>query len=469
MSHKMYLCFLWLASVTRDPARAATNQDPLQVLTMPNRQPHPQMAVRRRRALVATMALGVGAVLAAEAAAHDFWIIPSAFQIPEGGTLEALGQTSTRFPSSVSAVAVARVADARLIGASGSTRITNLGQREKSLVLRQRPSAPGQYLVAVALVPSPVRSTAADFQRWLDLEGAPGEAARLERLGAFQGTDSVTRRTLKVAKTIAQVGAGGPRMFSRAAGQPLEFILGADPVSLRVGDTLSVQMLFNGRPVANGEAHAGAADWPMTEGVEVPEPQDVHLRANELGLLRLPVTRGGVWNVRGIHVAPGATGVSREWDVHWATLVFQVGDSRMTPGGSPAGGSRAAAKDSTEVVRTIRRLDELLASGDSLGVMALLTDDAIVLESGGIESRTEYRSHHLKSDTEFARAIRSERTIRGVTIRGDVAWVSSTSKSEGSFRGRPVNSAGAELAVLVRTPAGWRISAVHWSSRARRA
>jgi hypothetical protein len=28
-----------------------------------------------------------------------------------------------------------------------------------------------------------------------------------------------------------------------------------------------------------------------------------------------------------------------------------------------------------------------------------------------------------------------------------------------------VNSAGAELMVLTRMPDGWRISAVHWSSR----
>lgn len=422
-----------------------------------------------RGALVATTVFVIGGALAADAAAHDFWIIPSAFEVPPGGTLEALGQTSTRFPSSVSAVATARVADARLVGPTGSTRITDLGQRDKSLVLRQRPSAPAQYLIAVALVPSPVRSPAAAFQHWLGLEGAPGEAARLEALGAFRGADSVTRRTLKYAKTIAQVGSGGPRMFAQAAGQPLEFILGSDPASLRVGDTVPVRMVFNGRPVAAGEAHAGAADWPIAPGAEVPEPQDVHLRADQQGVLRLTVTRGGVWNVRGIHVAPGASGASREWDVHWATLVFQIGDGRSAPGGTSSGAtSSPAGNDSAEVVRAVRHLDELLAKGDTTGVMTLLMDDAVILESGGMESRAEYQAHHLKSDAEFARAVKSERTIRSVTVRGDAAWVSSTSTTEGTFRGRAVNSMGAELVALVRTAAGWRISAIHWSSRARR-
>ena len=434
---------------------------------MPNSSPRVTRG-RGRRRFVAFVTLVGGGLLAAEASAHDFWIIPSGFQIGQGETLEVLGQTSTRFPSSLSAVATPRVADARIVGAAGSTRITELSHRGTSLVLRGRPTAPGQYLVAVSLTPAPARSHAAVFRRWLELEGAPGEAARLEREGAFQGSDSVTRRTLKTAKTIAQVGSGGPRMFGQPAGQPLEFILDADPASLRVGDTLAVRMVYNGRPVARGEAHAGGADWPIAEGAQVPEPQDVHLTATEQGVLRLPITRGGVWNVRGIHVTPGASGTPREWDVHWATLVFQVGGASAATGGAAAPASRAATTDSADVVQTVRRLDQLLESGDSLGVLALLTDDAIVLESGSIESRAEYRSHHLASDIEFARAVKGTDTIRSVTVRGDAAWVASTSVTQGTFRGRAVNTAGAELVTLVRTAAGWRISAIHWSSRARR-
>jgi ketosteroid isomerase-like protein len=53
-------------------------------------------------------------------------------------------------------------------------------------------------------------------------------------------------------------------------------------------------------------------------------------------------------------------------------------------------------------------------------------------------------------------------------VRGDAAWVSSTSTTTGEYRGRQVNSSGAELMVLARTPQGWRIAAIHWSSRTRR-
>jgi ketosteroid isomerase-like protein len=149
-------------------------------------------------------------------------------------------------------------------------------------------------------------------------------------------------------------------------------------------------------------------------------------------------------------------------EAHGVWLVsdaFQVAEATTGPG---------QASDSAAAVAVTRRYSELLAAGDSLGALALLTEDAIVLESGGVETRAEYRSHHLPADMEYARAVRSQRTLRRATVRGDVAWVSSTSTTQGEFRGRPVNSTGAELMVLVRTPAGWKISAIHWSSRTRR-
>jgi ketosteroid isomerase-like protein len=92
----------------------------------------------------------------------------------------------------------------------------------------------------------------------------------------------------------------------------------------------------------------------------------------------------------------------------------------------------------------------------------------IVLESGGFETRDEFRRHHLAADIRFARSAKVERQVRSVSRRGDVAWVAATSTSTRTVDGREARYSGAELMVLVLTPSGWRISAIHWSSRARR-
>ena len=135
--------------------------------------------------------------------------------------------------------------------------------------------------------------------------------------------------------------------------------------------------------------------------------------------------------------------------------------------GSPV--PAAAAADSADVAATVERFHRALADGDSAAALRLLADDAVVLESGEVETRDQYRSHHLPADIAFARAVKSERGAVRVTVRGDVAWATSASSTKGEYRGRAIDSAGAELMVLVRgADGGWRIAAIHWSSHARR-
>lgn len=107
---------------------------------------------------------------------------------------------------------------------------------------------------------------------------------------------------------------------------------------------------------------------------------------------------------------------------------------------------------------------------DSLAAMALLAPDVEVLESGGLEDRAEFRADHLAADIEFAQAVKQVRGAIRVKVSGDAAWTSATSTSTGTFRGREINSSGAESIVLTRSADGrWLIRGIHWSSRTRRA
>ena len=116
----------------------------------------------------------------------------------------------------------------------------------------------------------------------------------------------------------------------------------------------------------------------------------------------------------------------------------------------------------------VERFDSLLVAGDSIAALALLAPNAVVLESGGIETREQYRAQHLPADIEFVRAVRATRDPVHAVVRGDVAWTTATSITQGAYHGRAVNVAGAALMVLAREPGGWRIQAIHWSSHARK-
>lgn len=127
-----------------------------------------------------------------------------------------------------------------------------------------------------------------------------------------------------------------------------------------------------------------------------------------------------------------------------------------------------AHADSAAVAAVIDNYQSALSKGDSVRALALLSPDAVILESGGIETRAEYRSHHLAGDIAFAKAVASTRGQLKVTVQGSTAWTSGTSTTVGTFNGRAINSTGAESMVLTKGSAGWRIRSIHWSSRNRR-
>lgn len=416
------------------------------------------------------LAIGIIALTASGSllAAHDFWIIPMNFSVESGGSLELRGQTGSSFPLSMSAVTPDRVAEARLIGASGEERLTDLTVSGKSLMLRHRPSARGQRVVAVSLASRTARTTPDRLKRYIALEGAPALAERYEREGAYPKTDSVTQTSAKFAKSVLEVGRGGPRAFDKIAGHLLELVPQVDPATLHAGGTLPVLLLYRGKPVAGAHLHAGVArvavgDAPVRAAESAPaapvaanEPRDISLETDANGIARVPVNEAGIWNVRTLHGAPAPGSSGGTWEVYFATLVFNVG------AGSQQEGAAAA------VAAVVERYHAALSSGDSATALALLAPDAIILESGGVETRDEYRGHHLPGDIAFARAVPSVRVAPRVVLQGDVAWAWSTSTTRGEYRGRTLNSAGAELMVLSRQADGrWLIRSIHWSSRNR--
>jgi ketosteroid isomerase-like protein len=120
-----------------------------------------------------------------------------------------------------------------------------------------------------------------------------------------------------------------------------------------------------------------------------------------------------------------------------------------------------------EVVAVVDSFHISMGRGDSAAVLAFLAPDAVIIESGEVETLAEYRAHHLPADIAFARSVRTRRSSPRVSSEGMVAWVAATTTVSGSYRGRRVDSQGAELMVLSQARDGWRIRAIHWSSHAK--
>lgn len=255
-----------------------------------------------------TLALTVAVCMAAAAAsAHDFWLVPDAFAVSATGEIVVKGQTSSAFPTTLSAVTPDRVTSARVIGAADEERITALETRQNSLVLRHRPKTSGQKIVAVEVGWRHVKETAESFRKYLVGEGAEDALERYNRSGQLPKSD-IVRRYAKYGKTIVEVG-NGARAFDRDAGHPLEFIPLSDPLA---AGQLRMRLMFQGKPLDGARVHVGTAAVGT---------KDITLTTSNGGTITVP-SAAGLWNVRTIHVVPSPAGADAQWDVHWATFVY---------------------------------------------------------------------------------------------------------------------------------------------------
>jgi len=117
---------------------------------------------------------------------------------------------------------------------------------------------------------------------------------------------------------------------------------------------------------------------------------------------------------------------------------------------------------------TVDAFHAALRRGDTQAAAAVLADDALIFEEGGAErSKAEYAAHHLPADAAFSQAVKSTTTRRASDWADGLAWVASEGRMKGAYKGKPVDRFTTETMVLRKTPDGWRIVHVHWSSAAR--
>ncbi len=118
------------------------------------------------------------------------------------------------------------------------------------------------------------------------------------------------------------------------------------------------------------------------------------------------------------------------------------------------------------VEATVEAFHDALAAGDARTALSLLTEDALIYESGGVErSRAEYEGHHLFHDIAFAKATKRETRARSAIAQGDMAVVTSEHRITGTVKDKPVDLISLETLLLERRSGAWRIRHIHWSAR----
>lgn len=127
----------------------------------------------------------------------------------------------------------------------------------------------------------------------------------------------------------------------------------------------------------------------------------------------------------------------------------------------------ALAPAAQAAAATVDQFHTALKQGDTNSAAALLTEDAVVFEAGGVErGKAEYAAQHLAADAAFAKAVPTVLTRRTGDTVGALAWIATEGRTSGTYNGKAVNRITAETMVLRKVGSSWKIVHIHWSSAA---
>lgn len=134
-----------------------------------------------------------------------------------------------------------------------------------------------------------------------------------------------------------------------------------------------------------------------------------------------------------------------------------------------AGGRGLAEAATSSPVAVVEGFHAAIKRGDADAVAALLAEDVVIYEQGGVEaSKAEYVTGHLPGDIAYSAGMSDTIANRRSEVSGSFALVMTQGRTTGAREGKPVDRLTTETMVLKRVKGVWRIAHIHWSSRAAR-
>jgi len=247
--------------------------------------------------------------------AHDFWLGASNWS-PEPGTPFAISAgVGERFPARLDFKTPTNwFDDWRVIGPAGDVRVSRtFDRRDLAMVSAVTLPAPGAYLAVMRVTPQVVQMKADEFNDYLKEEGL--QDALSERLGLREGDRPAIERYSRYAKLALRSGDGSAAHLLRAVGAKAELVPAADPTSLHSGETLTLQLLVEGRPAPN------TAVFAAVDGGTFPRQTDA------AGKATFTIDRDGEWLVKAVYMKrlPKTFPPGPDWESYWVTLAFRVG------------------------------------------------------------------------------------------------------------------------------------------------
>ncbi len=288
------------------------------------------MTSRPTRVLLATCAVAALLLLGAGGAAcwaHDFLLEPDHFHADPGAIVTMrffLGHGSERQERGRSGDHIQRFV---CVTPDGVAHVPGNSDGAGGAL---RLEEPGVYMFAYQSRPAVSAVAPAAFRTFLKEAGLEGHEA--DRAVAARGLMPVRIRTVRCAKSLVRVGTSVRGDAGASAGLALELAPQTKPAAMVPGVLAAFKATKGGQSLVGALVVAALRDSPSTR---------VAARTDSLGRVHLRIVKPGAWVVMCSTVQRSASRKLADWDVHSASLTFDVArpaaasaDESATPKGA---------------------------------------------------------------------------------------------------------------------------------------
>lgn len=281
---------------------------------------------------------------------HDLYLKMESYFLQPGQTAR-LSLYNGTFERSENIITRDRMLDASFVGQGQRLAIdSNQWQDQDSTItyLNFTTGEAGTYVAGVSTKARNIELAADKFNDYLRHDGV------LDMLEYRTENDLLNQDAVesyqKHVKAIYQVGDTKTDDWKTVLGYPIEFVPQANPYEKYTGDKLEVQLLLDGKPLANQlvyadyirSANAHTHDHEHShehthEGQETHEHEHRHdeehnhthtsgqqLRTDEQGILTVNLPEDGIYYLRTIHMVSLSDNDELTHESKWATLTFEV-------------------------------------------------------------------------------------------------------------------------------------------------
>jgi len=256
---------------------------------------------------------------------HDVWLLPEQFILSKGDVIIVHQLAGSELDVEVELPVLRTMTPSfSLITSGGSVDLLSelpdiRTQPEVKPVLQRKVDIEGLVLLTMEHAFIHTEFSNEKFSEYLEHEGAETKTFH----DHIERRSSQRERYARTLKSLVRVGetAEGD-LYKQAIGQKLEILLLQNPYLMHPGDTLQVQILFEGQTLADKLVTAFHEDGKQLVSTST-------MNTNSEGIAEFALDRAGFWLIRLVHLLPCTERYEGDcsdvdWESYWTSYSFQL-------------------------------------------------------------------------------------------------------------------------------------------------